>query len=193
MHMLQHFWGPGECWLFYIMEVKLICLICHECYFLIRLVESNVRPPLKGRFSCLSMQMKSGFFDGSNYSTFVFSFHPVLGWVDVYINYITAWFIYLQRISLEAEAEKITVFAGCVCSRMNRTNVNNVWIVIKIVVWFLKESYFEWVKMALLCNWFHEIRTPPANHSISTDLGLCMLQPRRDFRTAPLLHYAYNS
>lgn len=48
----------------------------------------------------------------------------------VYINYITAWFIYLQRISLEAEAEKITVFAGCVCSRMNRTNVNNVWIVI---------------------------------------------------------------
>ena len=101
----------------------------------------------------------------------------------VYINYITAWFIYLQRISLEAE--KITVFAGCVCSRMNRTNVNNVWIVIKIVVWFLKESYFEWVKMALLCNWFHEIRTPPANHSISTDLGLCMLQPRRDFRTAP--------
>lgn len=111
----------------------------------------------------------------------------------VYINYITAWFIYLQCISLEAEAEKITVFAGCVCSRMNRTNVNNVWIVIKIVVWFLKESYFEWVKMALLCNWFHEIRTPPANHSISTDLGLCMLQPRRDFRTAPLLHYAYNS
>lgn len=102
-------------------------------------------------------------------------------------------FIYLQRISLEAEAEKITVFAGCVCTRMNRTNVNNVWIVIKIVVWFLKESYFEWVKMALLCNWFHEIRTPPANHSISTDLGLCMLQPRRDFRTAPLLHYAYNS